>query len=243
MAIILKDTSDDPNKIVVECNGLRMFNNCLDLFVVCKNDNNNEVGDNVTIQLTEPDKNYVNNMYVRDVYGFSLVKGDIKAGSVREFFLNFNDNTCYLVSSDAARKDLSNVTPNPPLDWIVQKDVVTANLDNAIKTNYGVGTVLTKSKLGIVTITGKITGPSAISVFIRPIDTNIAVNGHSYTIDTGNPVGFCSGIVSSRSELYRYAIIESKTIGGLFQVKGRNSQNQNTDIFNFNYTITGQAKT
>jgi hypothetical protein len=171
MAIILKDTSDDPNKIVVECNGLHMFNNCLDLFVVCKNDNNNEV----VIQLTETDKNHVRIMCVRGVYGFSLVKGDIKAGSVREFFLNFNDDTCYLVSSDATRKDLSNVTPNPPLDWIIRQDI----MDGTEDSNWGWMVYATKTKNGVITVTGLKKIPAYTPSVT--LDTTQALNNISYS--------------------------------------------------------------
>jgi uncharacterized protein (DUF433 family) len=84
--------------------------------------------------------------------------------------------------SPYAKVDLSNVEPQPPVDWIVQQDVLPME-DLEVTQNYGKGAILTKTKNGIITISGTLPGHPSLRFSV--IDTTKPVGARSYRIKTG----------------------------------------------------------
>jgi hypothetical protein len=155
----------------------------------------------------------VDGLPVKSTAETQLQAGAIKANSIREFLLfkpNSDDfNGAYFVMSPAdanyaainlsnvppntfAKPDLSNVTPNPPVEWIIRRKYVQTS-DAAGVVNFGAGTLLQRSGASgnHVTIRGRIAVPivepiGSFVLYRREINTGLA-GYENYKIYTSNP--------------------------------------------------------
>jgi hypothetical protein len=97
-----------------------------------------------------------------------------------------------------AKTDLANVTPKPPLDWIVQWDKMTdVSWDKlvgaSIGSNWGYDVYATKTKNGVITVTGRKRINS--STDRTTIQTNQLINNRSYRF--ANMRCYCASCVTT----------------------------------------------